>query len=191
MTNSFIFSNKASSNLIALKLLAMLVTPFDQDPAFKSGAIDHHGKYIKNKKSSYKPNYLERLLINVKKLINKLPGGENKIKNLVSAMWLIRECVNQNLPESYIDESAISKWDSCCHTKNPEYNQLLNVLCWFKIYPEALLTEEGEIANTTSSFAGVDLPLGSHNPFVHYSKKTDDELIQDIKKLWISQNLKH
>jgi hypothetical protein len=75
----------------------MLVTPFDQTDAFKLGIIDAQGKTIRKsnsltteaEKDAY--NYLTRLVFGMKKVINRLPGGESRIKSLVAALWLVKE----------------------------------------------------------------------------------------------------
>jgi hypothetical protein len=84
-------------NVIAARLLYMLVTPFEHTDAFRLGIIDSKGKLLKHAKDlktgserdAY--NYLTRLVFNVKRLINKLPGGESKLKNFVAAYFLIKE----------------------------------------------------------------------------------------------------
>jgi len=89
-------------NAIALRILRMLVTPFTDTDAFKLGIIDAEGKNIKRtstlsssqERDAY--TYLHKLVFNVKKLINRLPGGENRIKNLVAALWLVKEHYQTN-----------------------------------------------------------------------------------------------
>jgi hypothetical protein len=84
-------------NLIAYKVLKMLVTNFTDTEAFKLGIIDAKGKNLRKantlttteEKEAY--NFLHRLVFNMKKIINKLPGGENKTKSLVAALWLVKE----------------------------------------------------------------------------------------------------
>ena len=89
-------------NAIALRVLKMLVTPFTDTDAFKLGIIDAEGKNLKKTStlSSAKERdaytYLHRLVFNVKKLINRLPGGESKIKSLVAALWLVKEYYESN-----------------------------------------------------------------------------------------------
>ena len=84
-------------NLIAYKVLKMLVTNFTDTEAFKLGIIDAKGKNLRKantlKTSKEKDAYtfLNRLVFNMKKIINKLPGGENKTKSLVAALWLVKE----------------------------------------------------------------------------------------------------
>lgn len=83
-------------NLVAYKILSMLVTNFDDTKAYKLGIIDKNGKNLK-KASTLKTSeekdaytYLTRLVFNMKKIINKI-GGENKLKSLVAALWLVKE----------------------------------------------------------------------------------------------------
>ena len=89
-----------AGNAIALQLLTMLCTPFTEFPAYKTGVIDEKGNYLvrpeyRTLEQRKSIGYLDRLIINVKKIINKLPGGENKIKNIVAGMFLIRESVSR------------------------------------------------------------------------------------------------
>jgi hypothetical protein len=80
----------------------MLVTQFEDTPAYKLGIIDVKGRNIKKsselqtgaEKDAY--SYLHRLVFNLKKLINKLPGGESKLKSLVAALFLIKEYYEKN-----------------------------------------------------------------------------------------------
>ena len=89
-------------NLIAYKVLSMLVTQFADTPAYKLGIIDSKGKSIKKaselktgeEKDAY--TYLHRLVFNLKRLLNKLPGGESKLKSLVAALFLIKEYYESN-----------------------------------------------------------------------------------------------
>ena len=84
-------------NLIAYKVLKMLVTNFTDTEAFKLGIIDAKGKNLRKantlstaeEKDAY--TFLNRLVFNMKKIINRLPGGESKIKSLTAALWLVKE----------------------------------------------------------------------------------------------------
>lgn len=99
-------------NLIALKLLKMIVTQFTDTDAYKLGIIDAAGKNIRKantlqtakEKDAY--SYLNRLVFNIKKIINRLPGGENNIKSLVAALWLIKEQyqTNSKLTNAVLEE---------------------------------------------------------------------------------------
>ena len=84
-------------NLIAYRILKMLVTNFEDTEAYKLGIIDAKGKNIRKantlqtskERDAY--TYLNRLVFNMKKIINKIPSGESKIKSLVAALWLVKE----------------------------------------------------------------------------------------------------
>ena len=84
-------------NLIAYKILRMLITPFDQTEAFRLGIIDAKGKTLRKTSTLSTTQeleaftYLNRLVFNMKKIINRLPGGESKMKSLVAALWLVKE----------------------------------------------------------------------------------------------------
>jgi hypothetical protein len=74
----------------------MLVTDFHNTEAFKLGIIDQHGNTLR-KSNQFTTDaernafsYLHRLVFNIKKLINKF-GGENRLKSMAAALWLIRE----------------------------------------------------------------------------------------------------
>ena len=93
-------------NLITWRILKILVTPFDQSKAFKLGIIDDKGLPLKkaselktdDEKESY--SYLYRLTFNIKRLLNKLPGGDKYTKNIIAAYYLIKE---SNSIESSLD----------------------------------------------------------------------------------------
>lgn len=84
-------------NLIAFRVLYMLVTPFTDTEAYKLGIIDANGKNLRKssslttseEKDAY--NYLTRLVFNMKKILAKLPGGDSKLKNIIAAMFLVKE----------------------------------------------------------------------------------------------------
>jgi len=89
-------------NVIAFRVLSMMVKPFTETDAYKLGIIDAKGKNIRKsstlktdaEKNSY--NYLTRLVFNMKKIINKLPGGDSRLKSLVAALWLVKEHYETN-----------------------------------------------------------------------------------------------
>lgn len=84
-------------NLIAYRILSMLVTPFKDTKAYQLGIVDETGKVLKKssdlktaeEKDSY--NYLTRLVFNMKRIINKLPGGESRLRNIIAAFFLVKE----------------------------------------------------------------------------------------------------
>jgi hypothetical protein len=84
-------------NLIAMKIVRMITQNFEDTEAFKLGIIDHQGNNLRKmstlsteeERNAY--SYLNRLVFNMKKILNRLPGGENRMKSLVGALWLVKE----------------------------------------------------------------------------------------------------
>lgn len=102
-------------NLIAYRVLSMLVKPFVDTDAYKLGIIDKKGKNLikpsnftdEAQREAY--TYLHRLVFNMKKIINKLPGGESKLKSLITAMFLIREYYESNSKSTSLMEERFNK----------------------------------------------------------------------------------
>lgn len=85
--------------------LKRLVTPFVQWDAYKLGMIDASGKVIVSKKDRTPQQdnswgYFDRLVANLKKLLEKIPGGKTRIASFAAALLLIRE---QNIDENDLD----------------------------------------------------------------------------------------
>jgi hypothetical protein len=81
-------------NILAYRILSMLVKNFKDTQAYKLGLIDEKGKLIKKPSTSKEKDaytYLHKLVFNMKKIINRLPGGESKLKSVVTALFLIKE----------------------------------------------------------------------------------------------------
>lgn len=93
-------------NLLALRILWLLVTPFENTDAYKLGLIDAEGTRIKKAKTSEENNatsMLHRLVWNIKKFINLVPGGKTKIGSMIAGYALVRECIecNHYTPDLY------------------------------------------------------------------------------------------
>ena len=81
-------------NILAYRILSMLVKNFTDTQAYKLGLIDDTGKNLKKPETSAEKDaytYLHKLVFNMKKIVNRLPGGESKLKSIVTALFLIKE----------------------------------------------------------------------------------------------------
>lgn len=91
----------------------MIVKPFSDTDAYKQGIIDEKGTVLikpkdfttVDQKNAY--TYLDRLVFNMKRIINRMPGGENKTKNIVAAFFLIKEAYSNK--QKTIQENAFHK----------------------------------------------------------------------------------
>jgi hypothetical protein len=146
-------------NVIALKIVRMLVTNFTDTQAFKLGIIDARGNTLKPastlKSEAEKEafTYLNRLVFNMKKIINRFPGGENHLKSLVGALWLVKE---------YYESG--SRTTSLMEERYTEVMRMLNnnvVLAEEQILVSKVLSEEvgtGAMAGApTNNTAGVEV----------------------------------
>jgi hypothetical protein len=100
-------------SIIALRILNLLVTPFENTEAYKRGIIDTKGKELKKMselntvedRDAY--TLLHRLVYRLKRIIEKVPIDNKKIVSLAAAYSLIKEHTQLgkeplNLEEQYI-----------------------------------------------------------------------------------------
>ena len=82
---------------IAYKFIKILTTPWTETEAYKLGIIDENGKVLRKRKelklSKEKTAYtvFHTLCWNVKKLLEKLPGGKTKLASFAAALYLLKE----------------------------------------------------------------------------------------------------
>ena len=89
-------ASRAIDTVITFRVLKLLTTKWEDHEAFKTGLIDDKGKRIKSvkvdtkeKKESY--TCLHRLVFNLKRLIEMLPLGKNRLASYAAALFLIKE----------------------------------------------------------------------------------------------------
>lgn len=84
------------------QFIKRLVLPFEEWDAYKHGIIDENGKVLrkrsslktKEEKSSFQ--LWDVLVLNLKKIIGKIPGGKRKLGSFAAALFLIKEGKNYN-----------------------------------------------------------------------------------------------
>ena len=81
---------------IVYRFVRLLTTPWDETDAFKLGVLDAHGTLLvdTNKMSDRQAaayTLFDRLVYNIKRLIEKLPGGKSKIGTYAAALYLFKE----------------------------------------------------------------------------------------------------
>tara|TARA_B100000085_G_scaffold223220_1_gene208390 strand:+ start:1745 stop:2332 length:588 start_codon:yes stop_codon:yes gene_type:complete len=86
----------AADTVYAFRFIRMLVMPWTEWDAYKEGIIDENGKRNRNvkidsleKTSAYTP--FIRLAANIKRLLNKVPGGGSKLGSFAAGLFLIKE----------------------------------------------------------------------------------------------------
>lgn len=145
-------------NLIAFRVLYMLVTPFEKTDAYKFGIIDKDGNALKKSKdlktTDEKESYtnLHRLVFSLKRLLAKVPGGKSQFASIVAAYWLIKE--------SYVSKSSVKQEDLEYIIDMLEQNNITMVEEELEIEKFLKLMEDGAvIANTSGAATATDKPV--------------------------------
>jgi hypothetical protein len=104
---------------LVYQFLRRLTTPFEDWSAYKLGIIDTDGNILKKKdqrKTQEEKDSLrtyDLMILKLKKLLAKVPGGSSKVASYAAALWLIREwnefsdssTLNEDISEDVLDES--------------------------------------------------------------------------------------
>ena len=107
-------ASRAFDTFITYRIISTLVTDWKDQPAFEHGIIDEKGKLLKKsntlKTKDEKDSYtlFHRLVFNLKRLIQKLPGGSSKLASYTAGLFLIKEQIDVerllNEREAYVEE---------------------------------------------------------------------------------------
>lgn len=85
---------RAGDIAYAFRFLRLLTTPWEETKAYELGLIDSTGKVISSPRTSEEKsafNIFHRLVFNIKRLLNQVPGGRTKFASYASALFLLRE----------------------------------------------------------------------------------------------------
>ena len=90
-------ASSAGNIYFVYQFLTKLVKPFKETDAFKLGIIDEKGKVLKKRSSlrtkEEKESYTltDTMIFNLKKLLEKIPGGRTKFASFAAALFLLKE----------------------------------------------------------------------------------------------------
>lgn len=92
-------------NLIAARIIYLLVLPFNKWDAFKEGIIDADGNRT-GKIADMSDNWtmLHRLVARLKKMLAALPAGKSLLASVAAAYLLIRECVEKDIEPELLED---------------------------------------------------------------------------------------
>jgi hypothetical protein len=102
--------NKVVDLVLIYQFIKRLVTPFNKTEAYKLGLIDEKGKRVKKPETPEEEKaygYFDRLVFNIKKLIERVPGGKSKLGSYAAALFLIRE---SDASKEYSEQELIEGW---------------------------------------------------------------------------------
>jgi hypothetical protein len=115
-----------------------LVTPFSEWEAYKLGIIDERGNVLKKRKELRLQaevrafGVFDVMILNLKKLLEKLPAGQTRLASYAAALWLIKEhkaftpdsILTEELSDEQLVESAESFFSS--YTDYTRLNENVN-----------------------------------------------------------------
>lgn len=138
---------------LVYQFIKRLATPFKEWEAYKLGIIDENGNQLKKRKDF--TTIAEReafaifdiLVMKLKRLLEKVPGGKTRIGSYAAALYLIKEHKNienvEDLSEEHITET-FNKYKSLIE-KNDVVKKDLDTLF------EQIMTDEVAIANSSAN----------------------------------------
>ena len=155
----------------------MLVTPFDQLPAFELGIIDAEGNLLKKKKerktkeekSAY--DTFTRLVINIKRHLRHVPFMKGRLGSLAAALYLIKEEISDMTYDEtvgaftqYLKENKIMD--------EREIKELSEECASVYLTEEGVPTTSTQSTNSTAGFSGdADSPVAGYDKGLGKKKK--------------------
>ena len=113
---------RAIDLFVTYRFLRLLTTPFEDTDAFKLGIIDEKGNRVKLPKST-KPavelstselqsayTILHKLIFNIKKLFNKIPGLRTKVGTYAAALFLLKDTFKESVDDPDMFEKEFVKF---------------------------------------------------------------------------------
>jgi len=89
-------ASRAGDLYYSFRFVKLLTTPWEETDAYKLGVIDEFGKRNKTvkldtdeRKSAY--STFVRLVFNIKRLLEKVPGGKSTLASYAAALFLLKE----------------------------------------------------------------------------------------------------
>ena len=113
---------RAIDLFVTYRFLRLLTTPFEDTDAFKLGIIDEKGNRVKLPKST-KPavelstselksayTILHKLVFNIKKIFNKVPGLRTKVGTYAAALFLLKDTFKESVDAPDVFEKEFVKF---------------------------------------------------------------------------------
>ena len=112
---------RAIDLFVTYRFIKLLVTPFEDTPAFKLGIIDKDGNRVRLPKSTRvtplntieeKGAYtiLHKLVFNIKKIFQKVPGLRTKLGTYAAALFLLKDTFKESVDDPDVFEKEFMKY---------------------------------------------------------------------------------
>jgi hypothetical protein len=105
---------RAIDLFVTYRFIKLLVTPFEQTDAYKMGIIDKDGN--RTDKTLYKISeqeaytVLHKLVFNIKKIFNKVPGLRSRLGTYAAALFLLKDTFKEHVEDPQMFEKEFIKF---------------------------------------------------------------------------------
>ena len=113
---------RAIDLFVTYRFLKLLTTPFEKTDAYKLGIIDKDGNRIRQEKST-KPavalatselknayTILHKLVFNIKKIFDKVPGLRTKVGTYAAALFLLKDTFKESVDDPDVFEKEFMRY---------------------------------------------------------------------------------
>ena len=112
---------RAIDLFVTYRFIKLLVTPFEKTDAFELGIIDEDGKRTlepgTNKPTTLRTieernayTVLHKLVFNIKKIFNKVPGLRTKLGTYAAALFLLKDTFKESVDDPDVFEKEFMKY---------------------------------------------------------------------------------
>ena len=113
---------RAIDLFVTYRFLKLLTTPFEDMEAYKLGIIDEKGNIVRQPKSTkpavelatveQKNSYtiLHKLVFNIKKIFQKVPGLRTKVGTYAAALFLLKDTFKESVDDQHMFEKEFMKY---------------------------------------------------------------------------------
>ena len=122
-------AGKVLDLFLVYQFVKRLSTPWNKTEAFKLGLINEKGVKLKSAVSSEEQKayaYYDRLVFNLKRLLEKLPGGKTRLGSFAAALFLMKEGVNEKeYTQSELAEGLYKEMTMLDESTTKKLNELM------------------------------------------------------------------
>ena len=149
---------RAIDLFVTYRFLKLLTTPFAKTDAFKLVIIDENGNRIKKPKSTQplvplatveqKNSYtiLHKLVFNIKKIFDKVPGLRTKVGTYAAALFLLKDTFKESVEDPDVFEKEFMKY---LKENNIEFDETISeeVIGFGEVLPKGNYVLSNDILN--------------------------------------------
>lgn len=180
--------SRAGDLFYAFRFLRMLTTSWEDTKAFSYGIIDDKGKVLKKAKTLKTPaeksayTVFHRLVFNIKRLLQKAPGGGSKLASYAAALFLIKE--QTGMTEQDIEKAMAQFLDSAEELEESKWFQEDN-----KLRPGTYILTDDICSPVTGEVIALEKSKVKVNEFLEPVDRLFEQNIYKVKHALTGQEI--